>query len=653
MSTRGTPAVVALVVLAALAGGGAAGCESCGKAGRAAPVPDKAVFGELASREGLDWAPYFALARAALPAAPAAPALADAAAPALADAAPHALADAAAHAPATASATTPPPAPPPNAPGARVILTAWHRARVWTTSAVGPTLADAVTSAARALALAKPDPAARLEIDVVTAAEPADFAGEVREPLWQLGLRGYVATLGPSHVGWVTPTEMIAYRYFDLGSLRDDTAPLPREPLVGLLTDRASADRTSFPKMDVWRVTTIARVEAPTAADPRRTIPVIRAMPPRPERVTPVELTDAVRAGADYLCRVLDAQGRFEYQYRPVDDRDDRAYSILRHAGATYAILEAYGETPNPLYLGKAQQAIAYMKSRTTRTADGTYLSDAPGEEQQKSGGSGLMMVALAKYVELTGDQTEVATMRDLARYIVKEQYPDGHFRANEDVAREDPSVAGKDLVKEVTYYPGEAVLGLVRLYQVDPQPAWLEAAKKGAAYLIDVRDAKDDEDHQIHDHWLSYALEDLYRLTKNEVYAQHAFKIARAILRKEGKPATVKAPDYVATFYAQGETTPTSTRLEALAADLELSRFMGKDAGWIEPSAMELATFEKSQQFDDDRSYFVARPDKARGGVRESLLVNDVRIDYVQHAMSGWLHFARFLRDPSYAKPK
>jgi len=30
---------------------------------------------------------------------------------------------------------------------------------------------------------------------------------------------------------------------------------------------------------------------------------------------------------------------------------------------------------------------------------------------------------------------------------------------------------------------------------------------------------------------------------------------------------------------------------------------------------------------------------------------VQDVRIDYVQHAMSAWLHLARELRDPTYGK--
>ena len=599
-----------------------AGCQGCGKSGRAVPPPDKAVFGEMAPRDAVDFAPYFAHARALVT-----------------------------HAPAGAAK---PVAAPAALPGQRVMLTAWWKAHTpFAASATGASLDDAVTAAATTIAGASPPADARLEIDVVTGAEGVDFGGEVREPLYELGLHGYVAVKDPAHVGWVSPSEMIAFRYFDLESIHKGTAPLARDRLIDVLTRRAGVEKNAFDSMNVYRVTTTSRVESATPSD-GRVVPLMRSMPLRPAKVTPTELTDAVRAGADYLCRVLDDRGRFEYQYNVVEDKSDRAYSILRHAGSTYAILEAYGETPNPLYLQKATQAIHYMESRVTRTSDGTYLQDNLNEEQQKSGGTGLMLVALAKYTELTGGDPQLQEeMRDLARYIVHQQYPDGHFRSNEDVKKEDESAAGKDLVKEVTYYPGEAVLGLVRLYQIDPQQKWLDAAKKGADFLIKVRDVNDDLDHQIHDHWLSYALDDLYRLTKDQAYVDHAFKIARSIVKKEGKPDTVKAPDYVATFYDQGETTPTSTRLEALAADLELSRYLGKDTGWIEPTAMDLAVFMRAQQYVPDNEYFVARPEKALGGVRESLLVNDVRIDYVQHAMSAWLHYARFLRDPNWGKGK
>ena len=60
-----------------------------------------------------------------------------------------------------------------------------------------------------------------------------------------------------------------------------------------------------------------------------------------------------------------------------------------------------------------------------------------------------------------------------------------------------------------------------------------------------------------------------------------------------------------------------------------------------------------RSQQLDQDSAFFVRHPEKVIGGVRESVANCDIRIDYVQHAMSAWLHFARILRDPTYGAQK
>jgi hypothetical protein len=188
-----------------------------------------------------------------------------------------------------------------------------------------------------------------------------------------------------------------------------------------------------------------------------------------------------------------------------------------------------------------------------------------------------------------------------------------------------------------------------MRLYRVDPDPRWLEGAKRGADYCVHVRDADVSEEAQEHDHWLSYAMNDLYRVTHDQAYIDHAYKIARSIIRKEKTPRDAPAPDFVGSFYAQAPTTPASTRLEAFAADIELSRFAKLPEAWLVEPATSVAKFMRAQQLDADRVFFARNPEKALGGVREGLFVEDVQIDYVQHAMSAWLHFARELRDPTY----
>jgi len=202
-----------------------------------------------------------------------------------------------------------------------------------------------------------------------------------------------------------------------------------------------------------------------------------------------------------------------------------------------------------------------------------------------------------------------------------------------------------------VLYYPGEAMLGLLRLYALDPDPTYIAIARRGADYLINVRDQKRTEQDIEHDHWLSMALNELYRVTKHAPYAEHAFKIARAIMRKQKAADDAPAPDFIGTFYKIPNSTPASTRLEAFAADITLSRFMGRPDDALVDSARPVASFIESQQFDAANSFFLPNPARAIGGVRESILHNDIQIDYVQHALSGMLGLARALRDPAYGK--
>jgi hypothetical protein len=367
-----------------------------------------------------------------------------------------------------------------------------------------------------------------------------------------------------------------------------------------------------------------------------------------PAQATVDGLLAGVRSGADYLSRVISDQGRYLYLYHPVEDRDDSSYGWLRHAGATYALLEAYEEFGTRPYLERAERALGYVKAHLVDDPDrqGKYILDTNDEEQQKVGGAGLVLLAFAKDAAATGNRAELETMRALARSIIGQQYPDGHYRANADL----PDDSGKKRKREPVYYQGEAALALLRLYAIDPQPAYLDSARRAADWVVHVRDVDVSQDNQEHDHWISYALNDLYRVARDEAYVEHAYKIARAILNKQHRAGSSPAPDWVGTFY-EGQTTPGATRLEAYAADVVLSRVAGRPDAWLIDPAREVAASMLGQQFGPENDYWLSNPVKASGGVRESLFVQDVRIDYVQHAMSAWLHLAREIRDPAYGK--
>jgi hypothetical protein len=537
------------------------------------------------------------------------------------------------------------PAPPP-APGRRVFLAAWPApgspSSAVVTTGNAPDLADAVAAAADAMAAKGTDAShVRLELDVATGVDGMGLDEDSEVPLASVGLEGIFVTRDDGKAGAVLPAEVADRTMFSTGN----PTRLDHQKMRPVLAERAGVAEPDLGSMRAYRFHVDAHVESPDRA---HALPVTRGMVDHPGQATPEPLLAAVRSGADYLSRVISDQGRYVYMYHPTDDRDDGSYGWLRHAGATYALLEAYEEFGTPLYLDKAERALAYLKTHFTDDPgrQGKYLLDNNDEEQQKVGGAGLALLAFAKHAAVTGKRTELETMRALARSIIGQQYPDGHFRANADLDDE----AAKKRKREPVYYQGEAALGLLRLYAVDPQPAYIEAARKAADWVVHVRDVNVSEDNQEHDHWISYVLNDLYRVVRDDAYVEHAFKIARAIMARQHRAGNSPAPDWVGTFY-DGQTTPAATRVEAYDADVALSRVAGRPDDWLLDPAKEVAASMLGQQFGPDNAYWLPNPTKVAGGVRESLFVQDVRIDYVQHSMSAWLHLARELRDPAYGK--
>jgi hypothetical protein len=533
----------------------------------------------------------------------------------------------------------PPPATPPGA-GRRVVLALWRGGEASVATANGPTLAGAVASAATSLAKSAGAAAGRLELDVPTALDVASLDEDMEVPVPSIGLEGVLVIGDDGKTSVVLPGEIV-----QRGGLFHDKA-LDHAGIAGLLSARSGVAEHDLGAMRVYRFRASAHVESP---EHDAALPIVRGMVEPPPEVSPGLLLSAVRRGADYLTRTLGPSGRYVYMYHPADERDDASYGLLRHAGTTYALFEAYQEFGNPAYLEKGELALRYLANQLSRdpASQGQYVVDSRDEEQQKVGGAGLALLAFAEHAVVArrgGVPPELDIMRSLARFILKQQYEDGHFRCNADVERE----TGKKLKRELWYYPGEAVLGLLRLHEVDPQDAYLDGAKRGADWVVRVRDANVSEDNLDHDHWMSYAFDQLYRLTRDDAYLDHAYAIARAIQKTQHRAGEAPAPDFVGAFY-DAQTTPGSTRLEAYDSDIRLSRFAGKPDGWLVEPAKQAARSMLGQQYRADDDYWLKNPARADGAVRESPFVPDVRIDYVQHAMCAWLHLARILRDPAY----
>ncbi|MBX3209047.1 MAG: hypothetical protein KF764_28700 [Labilithrix sp.] len=401
-------------------------------------------------------------------------------------------------------------------------------------------------------------------------------------------------------------------------------------------------------------------------------------------------LAQAIDEAADYLVRVNGADGRFEY-VRFVDGREGPAgqYNVLRHAGSIYAlsdyVLAAGGRSGDvgsrdgaPAIAQRASEtasrASAYLVSRYVRPLgrDPELLAvwSDPREEAGSSrlpaaklGGAGLALVALASEAGVDRRVREAGaggadagaptleTMRGLARFICFMQQPSGAFYAKYEEEQ------GYVRDAESLYYPGEAILALTMLYEIDRDDRWRDAAARGIAQLIASRRGAKTLPN---DHWLMIAIDRFLPhhtgaapATKAEML-EHAIALGRAMMKEQADAlATTHDPNVAGAFDTEGRTTPAATRLEGLLALEHAVAESPEHAAFRDELRVTIrrgvAFLRRSQVRDGVARGGVPRsqsgaavggdvPDAGAGEARQE---QEVRIDYVQHALSALLRYA------------
>jgi len=368
-------------------------------------------------------------------------------------------------------------------------------------------------------------------------------------------------------------------------------------------------------------------------------VPLFRGNPRNPG-TSPPKLLDAADQGGRYLLRHQRKDGSFDYSYEPKKDTVSDDYNLLRHAGSCYALVELYQATGNDEYRAAADRGLEYLLTfsrppKETRLEPAFEAIVSPGGEA-KLGGAALAVLSMVQYQRATGDDGRLDRSRSMADFLLFQQEADGHFQSKYFYGPPDSKPF------ESIYYPGEAILALVRLYGVDPQEEWLDAARAGADWLIDVRDAGKPTSALPHDHWLLMGLDELHQLTGNDGYAIHAARIAEAIVAAQRTISPY--PDWVGSFYDPPRSTPTATRAEGLVAAARLARRTGQNETLLIEALQRMAVFQLRCQITPENSLYLPRPDLARGGFRRSLTDWEVRIDYVQHNVSALLGFRSLL---------
>ena len=275
-------------------------------------------------------------------------------------------------------------------------------------------------------------------------------------------------------------------------------------------------------------------------------------------------------------------------------------------------------------------------------------INGRSGYEEAKLGGAGLGLVALLTEERIHPGATDKQTLQGLGQFLLFMQQPDGNF-----YSKFVPSQGGFDNWVSL-FYPGEAALGLVMLYEYDSDQKWLAGAVAAIEYLGRLRHGRGDIPH---DHWALIATAKLLERGEvqqnpelSELLITHTVQICEAIL--QAQTPFLADPVLRGGFDREGRTTPCATRLEGLLAALTyLPPEMTSLRSRIEQACHHGVRFLLKSQVSSGN---------ASGGFPRSLLGHpdfaplvlsqrddrwtEIRIDYPQHALSALLEYRRLI---------
>ncbi|EIL5149927.1 poly(glycerol-phosphate) alpha-glucosyltransferase [Listeria innocua] len=345
------------------------------------------------------------------------------------------------------------------------------------------------------------------------------------------------------------------------------------------------------------------------------------------EYLTPEIISTLVENAGEYLAHQVNATGEFNYGWFACFDKKIKHYNSLRHASTTYSMLEAYELTGNKAILEAATKALTYLEKHFIYEKDDMAFLIEPELREVKLGGSAATLLALTKYMHITGTKTYLPLCRKIANAILSLQDENGKFTH----VLEYPSLEVKDIFR-IIYYDGEAVFGLLRLYEIDRDSKWLDAAAKSFNHFIQ------DKYWQNHDHWLSYCANEITKYIKDEAYyefgLQNAFDNLPFIYERE-----TTFPTFLELTVATKEMT---LRMEAEGQQALLTSYSLEN---LEKTITKRALYQLNGYFYPELAMYYKNPARIEGSFFIRHQSFRVRIDDVEHNISGYVRYYQLLK--------
>ena len=333
-------------------------------------------------------------------------------------------------------------------------------------------------------------------------------------------------------------------------------------------------------------------------------------------------LMDRLRPASQYFRNNINSEtGRLMYEYLPDEDRyEESGSSEIRFVAASWAMAalqnQLGGDDLSPMINNMLNYYLKDMKCDADEAFGDYCVLDADGG---KIANNAFILLTLIEFPVYPNSED---IKKKLAAGLLCQQKDDGALLTSFNSDGE----SGKD------YYPGEAMLALMRYYQETGDPKYLNAVQKAFPYYSNYwRGNK----NTAFVPWHTQAYKILYDVTRSKTIAEFIFEMNDWIVMNEqvheslykdeigGMPKS--SPRFSTSVYVEG----INDAYAVAVAERDQKRTVRYRDAIKNGMRFILLT-----QYVHSNSYYLPNEERAYGGFRYSLTKNNQRIDFTQHAV-------------------
>jgi hypothetical protein len=354
---------------------------------------------------------------------------------------------------------------------------------------------------------------------------------------------------------------------------------------------------------------------------------------------TPAKLHGMVRSGADFLLRMQEADGRYNYYYDPSTGKSSTSDedNFLRQAGTALSVLTVFEMTGDSVYYRSVLKSLDnLLQYRMDLDNDKSYFLF---NEKAKLGGVALPMLVMLKLKVITRTREYDDLIGRLGNMIIylQEIYDKGGMYKSTYVYRGDFNHE-VNTNWESNIYPGEALYALSYAYGLYKK----EEYRRSVDLALDAYRTSRFWTNGAFIPWTLYALAEMYNSTGEEKYTSDAFQLADFLLTSQNMDPK---QDIFGSFY-RSPTVGSASNLEGIGNAVYLAKKIGDSNRFRKYSnrmMMGMYWLERLQVSDKTGSR-KGITDLHYGGLMYSLKDPTLRIDNTQHAISAIMQVLRYI---------